>query len=100
MARSKIPVVDNSLTPDEQEFIAGGASDNKASNGAPEKQEKTIALNMEVPVRLKNEMKAYKEYGGFKRIGDLQEAVWEFYKEHHQSKFQEIQHSWNIETKD
>ena len=34
MARSKIPVVDNSLTTDEQEFIAGGASDNKASNGA------------------------------------------------------------------
>ena len=28
MARSKIPVVDNSLTPDEQEFIAGGTSDN------------------------------------------------------------------------
>ena len=55
---------------------------------------------MEVPVRLKNEMKAYKEYGGFKRIGDLQEAVWEFYKEHHQSKFQEIQNSWNLETKD
>ena len=53
MARSKIPVVDNSLTPDEQEFIAGGASDNKASNGVPEKKEKTIALNMEVPVRLK-----------------------------------------------
>ena len=40
MARSRIPVVDNSLTPDEQEFIAGGASDNKASNGAPEKKEK------------------------------------------------------------
>ena len=100
MARSRIPVVDNSLTTDEQEFIAGGASDNKASNGAPEKQEKTIALNMEVPVRLKNEMKAYKEYGGFKRIGDLQEAVWEFYKEHHQSKFQEIQNSWILETKD
>ena len=100
MARSKIPVVGNSLTPDEQEFIAGGASDNKTSNAAPEIKEKTIALNMEVPVRLKNEMKAYKEYGGFKRIGDLQEAVWEFYKEHHQSKFQEIQHSWNLETKD
>ena len=100
MARSKIPVVDNSLTPDEQEFIAGGASDNKASNGAPEKQEKTIALNMEVPVRLKNEMKAYKEYGGFKRIGDLQEAVWGFFKEHHQSMFQEIQNSLNLESKD
>ena len=66
MSRTKIPVLDNSLTPDEQEFIAGGASDNKASNGAPEKQEKTIALNRVVPVRLKNEMKAYKEYGGFK----------------------------------
>ena len=100
MARSKIPVVDNSLTPDEQEFIAGGASDNKVSNGAPEKKEITIALNMEVPVRLKNEMKAYKEYGGYKRIGDLQEAVWGFFKEHHQSMFQEIQNSWNLETKD
>ena len=100
MSRTKIPVLDNSLTPDEQEFIAGGSSDNKGSNGAPEKQEKTIALNMVVPVRLKNEMKAYKEYGGFKRIGDLQEAVWEFYKEHHQSMFQEIQISWNLETKD
>ena len=100
MSRTKIPVLDNSLTPDEQEFIAGGASDNKASNGAPEKQEKTIALNMVVPVRLKNEMKAYKEYGGFKRIGDLQEAVWGFFKEHHQSMFQEIQNSWNLETKD
>ena len=100
MARSKIPVVDNSLTSDEQAFIAGGTSDINATNGAPEKQENTIALNMVVPVRLKNEMKAYKEYGGFKRIGDLQEAVWEFYKEHHQSKFQEIQNSWNLETKD
>ena len=100
MARSKIPVVDNSLTPDEQEFIAGGTSEDTPSSGEPEKKEKTIALNMEVPVRLKNEMKAYKEYGGFKRIGDLQEAVWEFYKEHHQSTFQEIQNSWNRETKD
>ena len=100
MARSKIPVVDNSLTPDEQEFIAGGTSDNNASNGAPERKEKTIALNMEVPVRLKNEMKAYKEYGEFKRIGDLQEAVWEFYKEHNQSLFQDIQNSWNLEIKE
>ena len=100
MARSKIPVVDNSLTDDEQAFIAGGSSDNITSNGNPKKREKTIALNMEVPVRIKNEMKAYKEYGGFKRIGDLQEAVWEFYKEHNQSTFQEIQNSWNIETKE
>ena len=37
----------------------------QVSNGVPEKKEKTIALNMEVPVRLKNEMKAYKEYGGY-----------------------------------
>ena len=76
MARSRIPVVDNSLTPDEQEFIAGGASDNKASNGAPEKKEKTIALNMEVPVRknemkaYKNEMKAYKEKYGILKPRD------------------------------
>ena len=100
MARSKIPVVDNSLTPDEQAFIAGGTSDKTVTNGAPKKQEKTIALNMEVPVRIKNEMKAFKEYGGFKKIGDLQEAVWGFYKEHHQSTFQEIQNSWNLENKD
>lgn len=97
MSRSKIPVVENSLTPDEQAFIAGGTSDKKASNGAPKKREKTVALNMEVPVRIKNEMKAYKEYGGFKKIGDLQEAVWGFYKEHHLSKIQEIQKSWNLE---
>ena len=100
MARSRIPVVDNSLTPDEQEFIAGGASDNKASNGVPEKKEKTIALNMEVPVRLKNEMKAYKEYGGYqarlaiykKRCGDSTRNTINL--------FQEIQNSWNLETKD
>ena len=96
MARSKIPVVDNSLTPEEQAFIGGSNSDNTPSPG---KQEKMIALNMEVPVRIKNEMKAYKEFGGFKRIGDLQEAVWEFYKEHHQARFQEIQKSWNLENK-
>ena len=30
MARSKIPVVDNSLTPDEQEFITNGSSDKSA----------------------------------------------------------------------
>jgi len=100
MARTKIPVVENSLTPDEQAFIAGGASDTKTTNGAPEKQENTIALNMIVPVRIKNEMKAYKEYGGFKKIGDLQEEVWEFYKEHHLSQIQEIHKSWNLENKD
>ena len=97
MPRSKIPVVDNSLTPDEQEFITNGSSDK--STGKPEKQEQTIALNMVVPVRIKNEMQAFKAYGGFKRIGDLQEAVWNFFKEHHQSKFQEIQNSWNVEGK-
>ena len=100
MARTKIPVVENSLSPDEQEFIAGGASDTNITNGSPERHEDTIALNMVVPVRIKNEMKAYKEYGGFKKIGDLQEEVWEFYKEHHLSKFQEIHNSWNLETKE
>ena len=98
MARSKIPVVDNSLTPDEQEFITNGSSDKSPDSGKAEKQEQTIALNMVVPVRIKNEMQAYKAYGGFKRIGDLQDAVWSFFKEHHQSKFQEIQKSWNVES--
>ena len=100
MARTKIPVVENSLTPEEQAFIAGGASDTNVTNGTLKKQENMIALNMVVPVRIKNEMKAYKEYGGFKKIGDLQEEVWEFYKEHHLSKIQEIQKSWNLENKD
>ena len=99
MPRSKIPVVDNSLTPDEQKFITNGSSDKSPDSEKAEKQEKTIALNMVVPVRIKNEMQAYKAYGGFKRIGDLQETVWSFFKEHHQSKFQEIQKSWNVESK-
>ena len=98
MAKRKIPVVDNSLTPEEQAFIASGVSDNVSDSVKTAEQENTIALNMVVPVRIKNEMKAYKEYGGFKRIGDLQAAVWEFFKANHQSKFQDIQNSWNLET--
>lgn len=94
MSRTKIPVLDN-LTPDEQAFVEGSARE----PSEPEKQEPTVALNMVVPVRIKNEMKAYKEYAGFKRVGDLQETVWEFFKEHHQSKFQDRQNSWNLENK-
>ena len=96
MPRSKIPVVENTLTRDEQDFITNGSPDK--STGKPEPQEQTIALNMVVPVRIKNEMQAFKAYGGFKRIGDLQDTVWSFFKEHHQSKFQEIQNSWNMES--
>lgn len=99
MARSKIPVPNNPLTPDEQAFVDGGTPNNTRETKAPENQEPTVALNMVVPVRIKNEMKAYKEFAEFKRIGDLQEAVWEFYKSHHQSKFQDIQNSWNLENK-
>ena len=97
MPRSKIPVVDNSLTRDEQQFITNGGSDKSARKAEPHEQ--TIALNMVVPVRVKNEMQAFKAYGGFKRRGDLQEAVWSFFKEHNQSKFQEIQKSLNMESK-
>jgi len=103
MAKRKIPFVSNPLTPQEQAFIEGGIADStesrKASSVAEtEKTEDWIALNMLVPKRIKNEMKAYKEYGGFKRIGDLQEKVWEFFKENHRSSFQDIKNSWNIDS--
>lgn len=97
MGKRKIPVVGNSLTPEERAFIEGGIADNVSSQSPPETEEETIALNMVVPKRIKHEMKAYKEYGGFKRIGDLQERVWDFFKANHQSLFQDIQKSWNLE---
>ena len=100
MAKRKIPVVENSLTREEQAFIAGGIADNVSDSGETKTREATIALNMVVPLRIKNEMKAYKEYSGFKRIGDLQEVVWGFFKANHQSRFQEIQKSWNLETEE
>ena len=105
MGKRKIPVVGNSLTPEERAFIEGWIADNVSEpalsvmkgQSPPETEEETIALNMVVPKRIKHEMKAYKEYGGFKRIGDLQERVWDFFKENHQSLFQDIHKSWNLE---
>ena len=97
MGKRKIPVVGNSLTPEERAFIEGGIADNVSGQNPPQTEEETIALNMVVPKRIKHEMKAYKEYGGFKRIGDLQERVWDFFKENHKSSFQDIQKSWNLE---
>ncbi|MBI1926549.1 hypothetical protein HYR99_20190 [Candidatus Poribacteria bacterium] len=98
MGKRKIPVVGNSLTPEERAFIEGGIADHVSGQNPPQTEEETIALNMVVPKRIKHEMKAYKEYGGFKRIGDLQEKVWDFFKENHQSLFQDIQKSWNLEN--
>lgn len=97
MGKRKIPVVGNSLTPEERAFIEGGIANGVSGHNPPQPEEETIALNMVVPKRIKHEMKAYKEYGGFKRIGDLQEKVWDFFKENHQSLFQDIQKSWNLE---